>query len=135
MPPLEPASWCVVCNGADSFARTGEVDEDGLLRQGYAVAGSTLNVYGNYCDDLVAAETMMMVREHFIETYGAPKGIIGIGGLAKAVVGFLAGFTTYSTWMVETVRLGPISPPAATNLVISLVGGVVLAGLGYIMAM
>ena len=58
---------------------TGGVDDDFMLRQGYAVASSTLNVYGNNCDDLLSAETLMMVKEHFIEAYGVPKFTIGWG--------------------------------------------------------
>ena len=44
---------------------TGGVTDDVMLRQGYAVASSSLNVYGNNCNDLLAAETMMMVKERF----------------------------------------------------------------------
>ena len=59
--------------------RTGGVVDDVMLRQGYAVASSTLNVFGNNCNDLLAAETMMMVKERFIEAYGAPRFTIGWG--------------------------------------------------------
>ena len=58
---------------------TGGVDDDVMLRQGYAVASSTLNVFGNNCDDLLSTETMMMVKEHFIEAYGVPRFTIGWG--------------------------------------------------------
>ncbi len=60
-------------------ARTGGVTDDVMLRQGYAVASSSLNVFGNNCNDLLAAETMMMVKERFIEAYGAPRFTIGWG--------------------------------------------------------
>ena len=60
-------------------ARTGGVVDDVMLRQGYAVASSTLNVFGNNCNDLLAAETMMMVKERFVEAYGAPRYTIGWG--------------------------------------------------------
>ena len=60
-------------------AGTGGVMDDVMLRQGYAVASSTLNVFGNNCNDLLAAETMMMVKERFIEAYGAPAFTIGWG--------------------------------------------------------
>ncbi len=59
--------------------RTGGVTDDVMLRQGYAVASATLNVYGNNCNDVLAAETMMMVKERFIEAYGAPRYTIGWG--------------------------------------------------------
>jgi hypothetical protein len=60
-------------------ATTGGVDDDVMLRQGYAVASASLNVFGNNCNDLLASETMMMVKERFIETYGAPRFTIGWG--------------------------------------------------------
>ena len=58
---------------------TGGVDDDVMLRQGYAVASASLNVFGNNCNDLLASETMMMVKERFIEAYGPPKFTIGWG--------------------------------------------------------
>ena len=60
-------------------ASTGRVTDDVMLRQGYAVASSSLNVYGNNCNDLLAAESMMMVKERFIEGYGMPRYTIGWG--------------------------------------------------------
>ena len=57
----------------------GGILEDLMLRQGYAVAASTLNVYGNNCQDLLAAETIMMVRERFIENFGPVASTIGYG--------------------------------------------------------
>ncbi len=58
---------------------TGGVLDEFILGQGYAVASASLNVFGNNCDDLLAAETMMMVKEHFIERYGPPRFTIGWG--------------------------------------------------------
>jgi hypothetical protein len=53
--------------------------EDLILRQGYAVASSSLNVFGNNCSMLLAAETLAMVKERFIKSYGVPKFTIGFG--------------------------------------------------------
>ena len=53
-------------------ASTGGVMDDGHLRQGYAVASASLDVAGNNCNDVISAETMMMVKERFIEAYGVP---------------------------------------------------------------
>ena len=53
---------------------------DAIVGKGYASASSTLNVFGNNCQDITAAETMMMVKEHFIESYGAPIFTFGRGG-------------------------------------------------------
>jgi hypothetical protein len=58
---------------------TGGVLDDVQIRQGYAVASSSLNVFGNNCNDLLASESMMMVKEHFIESYGPPLFTIGWG--------------------------------------------------------
>jgi len=57
----------------------GGILEDLMLRQGYAVASSSLNVYGNNCQDLLAAESLMMVKERFIENFGVPAFTIGFG--------------------------------------------------------
>jgi Tannase-like family of unknown function (DUF6351) len=57
----------------------GGILEDLMLRQGYGLAASTLNVFGNNCQDLLAAETIMMVRERFIENFGPVAFTIGYG--------------------------------------------------------
>jgi hypothetical protein len=66
-------------------ASTGGVMDDGHLRQGYAVASASLDVAGNNCNDLISAETMMMVKERFIEAYGAPLFTIGWGSSGGAI--------------------------------------------------
>lgn len=60
-------------------ADTGGVLDTEMLGRGYAVASSSLNVFGNNCNDLLASETMMMVKEHFVERYGVPRFTIGWG--------------------------------------------------------
>jgi len=57
----------------------GGILEDLMLRQGYAIAASTLNVFGNNCSDLLAAESIMMVKERFIENFGPVALTIGYG--------------------------------------------------------
>ena len=52
--------------------RTGGVLREGLLEDGYAVTSASLNVYGQNCNDVLASETHMMVKERFIERYGPP---------------------------------------------------------------
>lgn len=58
---------------------TGGVIDNAMLSQGYGVASSSLNVSGNNCNHMLAAEAMMMVKERFIEAYGAPLHTIGWG--------------------------------------------------------
>ena len=58
---------------------TGGVTDVAILGMGYAMASSSLNVFGNNCSDLLASETLMMTKERFIETYGVPAYTIGFG--------------------------------------------------------
>jgi hypothetical protein len=57
---------------------------DDIVGKGYAEASATLNVFGNNCNSVIAAETMMMVKEQFIKTYGKPLFTIGRGGSGGA---------------------------------------------------
>jgi len=65
---------------------TAGVLRDNMLSRGYAVASSTLNVNAQGgCNDVISAETAMMVKEHFIESYGEPRYTIGNGGSGGAM--------------------------------------------------
>ncbi|HWE53058.1 MAG TPA: DUF6351 family protein [Bryobacteraceae bacterium] len=63
----------------------GSAINDEFLRRGFAVAASSLNVFGNTCDDVISSETMMMVKEHFIKEFGVPVHTIGTGGSGGAI--------------------------------------------------
>jgi CrcB protein len=57
--------------------------------------------------------------------------------VAPVTVGFLGGYTTFSTWMVETIYLAEGGGSAAIrsgllNLVGTLLVGVAAAGIGYL---
>ena len=56
-----------------------------LLSRGYAVATATLNTFQVACNDVLSAETTLMVKEHFIEHYGRPDATIGEGGSGGAI--------------------------------------------------
>lgn len=65
---------------------TGGVLRESTLAAGYAVASSTLNVNAQGgCNDVLSAETTMMVKEHFTENYGLPVHTIGTGGSGGAM--------------------------------------------------
>ncbi|MGZ8764611.1 MAG: DUF6351 family protein, partial [Acidimicrobiia bacterium] len=58
---------------------------DPLLSAGYAVATATFNTFQVQCNDVLSAETTMMVKERFTETYGRPAFTIGDGGSGGAI--------------------------------------------------
>ena len=58
---------------------TGGVTDQVILGRGYAMASSSLNVFGNNCNDLLTAEAFAMTRERFVETYGVPTYTLGFG--------------------------------------------------------
>jgi hypothetical protein len=68
---------------------SGGVMNDNLLSRGYAVASSSLNVFGNNCNGVLSAETLMMVKERFIETFGVPVHTIGSGGSGGAMAQYV----------------------------------------------
>ena len=74
------------CNsGYNQGTSTGGVLDDQFLSLGYAVASSTLNVLDNNCSTIISAEAAMMVKEHFIDTYGPVRFTIGWGGSGGAI--------------------------------------------------
>ena len=61
-----------------SFLEESQLADSGIAK-GYAIASSSLNAFGTNCADVISAETMMMVKEHFIEEFGVPRYTIGSG--------------------------------------------------------
>ena len=59
--------------------------QDIPLSLGFAVAFGTRNTFGTGSDDVVSAETLMMIKERFIEQYGVPRFTIGNGGSGGAI--------------------------------------------------
>ncbi|NUS00692.1 MAG: hypothetical protein HOV67_36190 [Kribbellaceae bacterium] len=62
-----------------SGTTTGGVTDAFLLGRGYALMSSSLNVFGQNCNDLTAAESAMMTKELFVEHYGRPDFTVGFG--------------------------------------------------------
>jgi hypothetical protein len=90
------------CSAGYRQAGVGGGLNDANLAAGYALATSSLNVFGNNCDDVISAETLMMVKEYFTEQFGAPDHTIGTGGsggsmqqhlIAQNYPGLLDGIT------------------------------------------
>jgi hypothetical protein len=74
------------CIGGWYFQGGGLVNplNNNWLSKGHAVASASLNTFGNNCNDLLSSETIIMVKERFIESYGVPKFTIGTGSSGGA---------------------------------------------------
>lgn len=55
------------------------------LERGFAYVVSTLNVNKVNVNDVVAAETATMLREHIAKAYGVPRWVVGMGGSGGAI--------------------------------------------------
>jgi hypothetical protein len=75
-----PSGWYV--QGGAMGA--GGVLDAARLGEGYAIYINTLNHPSNSCNAVVAGETAMMGKEHFIETFGVPAYTISAGGSGGA---------------------------------------------------
>jgi hypothetical protein len=56
-----------------------------LLEEGYVMATATFNTFQVLCNDVISAETVSMVKEHVVETFGEPVHTIGEGGSGGAI--------------------------------------------------
>jgi hypothetical protein len=72
-------------------SETAGVLDDAMLGRGYATASASLNVFGTNCNDVLAAETMMMVKDRFVTEFGAPAFTIGWGCSGGAYQAHLIG--------------------------------------------
>lgn len=60
------------------------------LGKGYMTAHSTLTILGVECNEVVSAETLMMVKEHVIKDYGSLVHTIGAGASGGAIQQYTA---------------------------------------------
>jgi len=56
-----------------------------VLGKGFAHVVSSFNMMGHQCNDALSAETLMMLKEHFIEQYGLPVWTLGNGASGGAI--------------------------------------------------
>jgi len=107
------------------------------------IAVSIAGAAGAVCRYLISGWVQNAVRLDFpvgtlTVNLGGSLGlglIVGTGPLDSTLIlfaaGFLAGFTTFSTWMIETIRLGPRSHRTLLNLAGSLAGGLAACAVGF----
>lgn len=58
---------------------------DLYLSRGFAFMNSTELVNNQHCNQVLQGETLMMLKEHFIENYGVPTWTVGTGGSGGAI--------------------------------------------------
>ena len=66
------------------------IDLPAQIGAGYMTAHSTLTILGIECNDVISAETLMMVKEHVIKTYGKLVHVIGSGASGGAIQQYTA---------------------------------------------
>jgi hypothetical protein len=76
--------------GASSNSSNGAAGDTNALNdlplsKGFAVANSTLNYFGQNCNHIISAETMMMVKERFIKANGPVLYTMGWGNSGSAM--------------------------------------------------
>ncbi|MBV9665530.1 MAG: hypothetical protein JOZ37_16295, partial [Actinobacteria bacterium] len=66
------------------------IDLPTQIGKGYLTAHSTLTILGIECNDVISAETLMMVKEHVIKRYGKLVHVIGSGASGGAIQQYTA---------------------------------------------
>lgn len=62
-----------------------EVRDVAALSRGFSVMTSNLNILGQNCNDVVSAESLMMLKEYFLERYGDVRYTIGNGASGGSI--------------------------------------------------
>jgi hypothetical protein len=74
---------CGTSYAQGSTMTSAEAEE--FLEAGYAVATATFNTFQTQCNDVLSAETAMMVKARFINEFGVPVHTIGEGASGGAI--------------------------------------------------
>ncbi len=72
-------------NSATDAVRPDDLQNFESLKRGFAYVVSTLNINKVNVNDVLAAETAMMIREHIAKNYGVPRWMVGMGGSGGAI--------------------------------------------------
>ena len=72
-------------NSVTDVVKTSDVQNIEALKRGFLYVMSTLNINKVNVDDVLAAETVMMIREHVAKAYGVPRWVVGMGGSGGAI--------------------------------------------------
>lgn len=72
------------CEFGHAQGGPGAVTNMHALSQGFMVMSSSNTQYGTHCNDVVSAETVMMLKEHITETYGLIRFTLATGGSGGA---------------------------------------------------
>jgi hypothetical protein len=105
--------WAV----AQQYAEDPNTYFDTLINNGYALASSSISVFGTQPNDVLSAESSLKVKEHFIEAYGVPMFTISQGPsggsmqqnlIANAYPGILDGIMPERLYTDEMTFLQPL---------------------------
>lgn len=72
-------------NSVTDVVKTSDVQNVEALKRGFVYVMSTLNINKVNVNDVLAAETAMMIREHIAKAYGVPRWMVGMGGSGGAI--------------------------------------------------
>jgi len=72
------------CEFGHAQGGPGPVTNMNALGLGFMVMSSSNTQYGTHCNDVVSAETVMMLKEHIVETYGPIRYTLATGGSGGA---------------------------------------------------
>jgi hypothetical protein len=72
------------CEFSHFQGNPGGVMNHNALSQGFMVMSSSNTQYGTHCNDVVSAETVMMLKEHVVENYGPIRYTLATGSSGGA---------------------------------------------------